>query len=555
MRLPPSKLAGKTPEEQRENTLSLIRRRAVLAAVVLAVSLRVVGLEWGLPGPAHSASYHPDEGTIYGHALQMAKTGDLNPHFFNYGSLPIMLSALVLKLTGLDAPGKISAAHYALRLVSVAAGVLTVWLAALIAGRLFRSGWAPALAAAATAAAPLAVVNSHYATVDALATCLLTASLYFSVRLLDEDDAKWYLLAGALAGLAAATKYVGAMAILPAIAAHAIRSGSLRSVLDGRAVGLVAGPAIAAFLIGCPYSVLDHQAFLRDFAFEMRHVREGATTYMLGQPPLVYFVSQVLPCALSLPLLCVSAVGLAFGIAAFGARGALLGGWALLLILLHGSGKEIFVRYAMPLVPLFAIGLASLAAPIDVDEARGLLAKPFQRGVAVAVVGLAVLWAALVSWANVSLMAGPDTREQAARRLLPEYMDGGSLGMHKLPWFDTPPLLFYNAGPHYPPEVYFDAAERMGVELTITGWDVGVLRIKEPERFVSTEFDYHYPLLADQPKPEAFYDALQSEYALESEFSAPLRAGPIEFQRPRLHDWRYVCPEIRIYRRLEAVAE
>ncbi len=548
MRLPAKQLIDKPPAEQRAGVLDVIRKRALLAALIVAACLRLVGISRGLPGAAHSDSYHPDEGTIYGHAANMADTGDLNPHFFNYGSLPIMLSAVILKLSGAYVPQRIAMGLAALRLLSVVAGVVTAWLAAFIAGRLFRGGWAPAIAAFGVAVAPLAVVNSHYATVDALAACLLTASFACAVRILDEDSRRWYLLAGLLAGLAAASKYVGILAVLPPLAAHAIRCGSLRSLVRTAAPLVVIAGAAIGFLIGCPYSVLDSAAFLRDVGFEMRHVREGATTYLMGQAPLEYFALQVLPCAVTMPLLCVAAIGLAFGVATWRARGALLAGWFLLLTLAHGAGQEIFVRYAMPLVPLLAVAVAGLVAPLDAPEAQGLLSRPFQRYGALGVVTLALVWAGLTSWANVALMERPDTRDQAALDLLPEMSEGGSLGMHGLPWFHTPPLLHVNGGPHYPERVYFAAAEELGIELTITGWNVGVLELRAPEWFVASEFDYHFPLLTEKPEAVAFYAALDDGYALERVYSEPLRAGPIRFERPRLHDWRYVSPDIRVYR-------
>lgn len=554
MRLPASELTGKTPQEQRETILALIKQRAVFGAVILALCLRTVGLGWGLPGPAHSDSYHPDEGTIYRHAAWMVETGDLNPHFFNYGSLPIMLSALVLKLSGTAAPQAIGLGHLAIRILSVLAGTATAWLAALIAGRLFRGGWTPAIAALGVAVAPLAVVNSHYATVDALTTCLLTASFYYTIRILDEDRRRWYLLAGLFAGFAAASKYVGILAVLPALAAHGVRCGRFRSVFDRRALLPILGLAVAGFLIGCPYSVLDSQAFIRDVAYEMRHVREGSTTYLMGQAPLVYFTSQVLPCALTLPLLSVSVIGLVFGAALWRGRGGLLAAWAVLLVLAHGSGQEIFVRYAMPVVPLLSVAVAALVVPLDTEVAHGVMSRPVQRYGALAVVLCALAWAGLASWANVSLMAGQDTRDQAAQDLLPEYMDGGSLGMHNLPWFHTPPVLHLNGGPHYPEHAYFRAAELLGIDLVITGWDVGVLTIKTPDWFVSSEFDYYFPLRSGSPKATAFYDALDRQYTLERVYSADLRVGRLRLERPRLHDWRYVCPEIRIYRRAQGEA-
>ena len=68
--------------------LTIFESLLVSVAVSVALLLRIYGLDWGLPSPAQVHSYHPDEITVIGPTLHMnIFTGEMNPHFFNYGSL------------------------------------------------------------------------------------------------------------------------------------------------------------------------------------------------------------------------------------------------------------------------------------------------------------------------------------------------------------------------------------------------------------------------------------------------------------------------------------
>ena len=539
-------LAGSAGD--RSKLLEAIRRRGLLLVLALALALRCSGLEWGLPGPRHADSYHPDEGTVYSHAATIATTGDLNPHFFNYGSLPLMIGALALRVTGAAPPAPSGLGYLVLRCVSVAAGVLTVLLAALAAGRLFRNGWAGLAAGLFCAAAPVHAVCSHYATVDVMAALFLAASFLGSVRLLDEDGWQWYVLAGAGAGLAAACKYVGIAAVLPAIAAHTIKRRSWKALVEDRALALP-GFALVAFALGCPFAFLDSATFLRDLMFEVRHIREGGTIELSGRPPLWFFASQVLPCALSWPLLMGAIGGLALVVRRRRPAELMLASWCVLLCLLHGTGREIFVRYAVAVVPFLAVLFGALLLPATEGSQAAGIRWP-ARALAIAG-GVTWLCGLSVACANVGLMTRADTRDEAVEFLVPAVGRSGQLGLANVPWFYTPPVLYLNTGPHSPRDRFFEEAAAKNVDLTITGWDTGVLDLKRPEWFVITEFEFRDPLLRGDPAATAFFAKLQSDYDLARVFEARLTVGVIELPRPRLHDWRYVSPEIRVYHRRE----
>ncbi len=99
-------------------------------------------------------------------------------------------------------------------------GVGTVWAVYAIGRRLWgrRAGL---LAALTLAIMPLHAQHSHFLTVDVPATFWGVLSLLWAVRLAtgDPKPLRAALLAGVFAGLAAATKYNMALAILPLMVA------------------------------------------------------------------------------------------------------------------------------------------------------------------------------------------------------------------------------------------------------------------------------------------------------------------------------------------------
>ena len=69
----------------------LFNRESILIGIILliALSVRVWGVNYDLP-----YIYHPDEPGYITISQNIFKTGDLNPHFFNYPSLFFYINAL-----------------------------------------------------------------------------------------------------------------------------------------------------------------------------------------------------------------------------------------------------------------------------------------------------------------------------------------------------------------------------------------------------------------------------------------------------------------------------
>ena len=320
-----------------------------------------------------------DEPVIAGRAIAILKTGDFHPHFFDYPGLYIYTQALVATvrfLTGAMDGRWVSldqfhAEHLFLwtRSLNALLGTLTIFV-------VYRAGlrWGPrvALLGAGLMAVWLNHVReSHFALTDVPLTLLTALALVLSLRALETGRLGSFLAAGATVGLAAATKYNGAVALVaPVLAAAASRHA--RPSRAWCAVGAAAA-AGGAFLAAAPYTLLDLPAFLNSFGamsvyYQPRPFSNGSQIYF-GHLNVTLGRLGVLVLQASLLWAVARAV-----------RERQPGRWAILLAfpLLYfqvvATKRLIFARYLLPLVPFASLLMAILIA--DGVEAIGRLKAP-----------------------------------------------------------------------------------------------------------------------------------------------------------------------------------
>jgi 4-amino-4-deoxy-L-arabinose transferase-like glycosyltransferase len=127
------------------------------------------------------------------------------------------------------------------------------------------------LAAALLTGNYLHIIHSHYATFDVMVGFLASLTLLFSDLIRTEGEARWYLLAGLVAGLAGATKYNGALAVVMPLTAHILttRWGEW-GWLNGRLV-LLLGGFVLGFLGGNPFALVNLTDFLNGLAIVLHH--------------------------------------------------------------------------------------------------------------------------------------------------------------------------------------------------------------------------------------------------------------------------------------------
>ena len=338
----------------------------VLAIFLLAWVIRVWGLKFGLPFP----EARPDELPMAHRALRMF-SGDLNPHHFAYGTLfPYLLAlcygawfAIRMVLgTGLDAivtelaldttPLLMISRH--LSALMGAATVVPVYLI----GRRTGGRSVGTMAALFCAVALLHVRDSHFGVTDVPMTFFITTGLWLILRLRDHDQIRDYLLAGIAAGLAVSVKYAGVFLLAPLMVAQL--AWRRRAGASWREVLVYPGPTwfvlglIGAFVATTPYSVLDYTAFLDHFLFEtVDHLATGHGLD-LGRG-WVYHATITLPRGLGLLLFGAALAGIANGLRTRTPALLVLIAFVAAYYGVAGSGRTVFFRYMIPLVPVLCV--------------------------------------------------------------------------------------------------------------------------------------------------------------------------------------------------------
>lgn len=539
------------PQPRRPARAALPAWLPLALILALAALLRLWGVTWGLPSTAHLFSYHPDEFHSLRGALSLLLLGDLNPHFFNYGSLYLYLAAAAAGLTGTMPPpdlafdGMVQVLHdwtLAARLVTVLCGVLTVAvvyrLGDLLTGRRLGLG-----AAVALAVMPLHVLHSTYATVDVPQGLFVALALLFAVRIARQGSPRDYVLAGLCAGLAASAKYSGALVLVAPLVAHMLPSRDDRPT---SAVALVsvwplvtAGVALLAFLFTSPYTLLDWTNARADLTYEMSHMRVGEEPTRSADPSGWLFHGRNLLLAST----GMGALGL-LGVVGLGRRGQLrsfLGplAFALLWMVVIASANVRYLRYELALTPLVA--LLAVAATFALWARR-----PELRLLALALPTVAIgLGLGVSARLAEGLRARPDPRDLARDEVIRRVPPDQTVGMVWEPWFQSAPLDRCNGGHVLRNNPLWARYKEPVRELSVTGLDPKRLQVERPLAYVTSNFETRDWLRARDPNALEFMQVLEESYALGAVCARP---APLDglwgWQPPQ--DWLYPFPTVEV---------
>lgn len=263
----------------------------LVVLLVLATVLRIWGLDWGLP-----YLYDPDEPNKIEIAQRIFKTGDLNPHYFKKPSLFIYLNTLLYvpfyaigKLLGIfgrpsDIPapqmiamgsGRIAMPSIVLmgRGLSVVFSLASVVLGTALAWRLTRNRWASLLGAWLLAISPTSIWIAHRIRSDTFLVFFALLCLWYALAILERGDRRAYIGAGLAGGLAASSKYNGALILVYPLLAHFMRKG--RDGFRDKWIYLCGSFSVIAFVATTPYALLDAQAFTEELLGEYLHYAGG----------------------------------------------------------------------------------------------------------------------------------------------------------------------------------------------------------------------------------------------------------------------------------------
>lgn len=255
------------------------------------------------------------------------------------------------------------------RLVTLAMFLGTIWIGYRLVEEAFDRASARIVAAILGTSAGL-VMHAHFLTVDIPLAFWILWALREMTRIPQAGGPGRSVSAGLLLGLATATKYNGALLLVPLVTAHWLlwryRPRGLSGWTAMRRLALALGAAALAFLLANPYSVLDAGRFLDHLTFNAWMVPryEGAVE---GHGVLPYLAAH--PQLLGWPVAILAALGLAAALGFLARRGSptrqrVLAILALGLILPYAAATawspRVEARFVLPVLPVLLLLLPFL---------------------------------------------------------------------------------------------------------------------------------------------------------------------------------------------------
>jgi len=259
---------------------------------VLFVLLLIAGLLVRLPATDAGLPYcwHPDEPKLINKGLEILQTGDWNPRWFHYPSLPIYIHTVSAALSYLSSMGASDfvklediatgydtglihtvgdpAMWHQGRKLTALMGALTAALTFLAGRRLFDDARIGALAGFMVAFSQFHVVHSRYITVDVPTSMALAGLLLASAWLYRVGDRRHYLQAAAALGLVIGFKYNAAVAAVVPVTAWLLSERRAERLWFGLLLVPLAG---LVFVMTMPFALTDVSTALTDMAKEVNH--------------------------------------------------------------------------------------------------------------------------------------------------------------------------------------------------------------------------------------------------------------------------------------------
>ncbi len=343
--------------------------------LLLALMLRVYGTDWDQGG-----LFHPDERDFLGRAERLdfsqlsepglfSRDSRLNPAWFNYGSLPLYTLAFVKAIAApfTERDWNVFDLRFPGRNLTAISDTATVFFVYLLATTLWADRRAGLIAALLAALAVIHIQNAHYTAVDAPMTMFITATIYFSTRLVQEPRTRYAVLTGAMFGLALATKFSAApvgIAIASAYLLLLLKPGTTDNRLFAGTVTkyalISAATVIAILLVAQPFMFIDRETYVGHILTQSEMVRRIAdfpfTRQYIDTTPYLYQFRQLSTWGLGI------ALGVSVWIATIWAIGRTIVCRQLFLLvplsflvvylLLNGQFDVKFLRYMLPVVPV-----------------------------------------------------------------------------------------------------------------------------------------------------------------------------------------------------------
>jgi hypothetical protein len=446
---------GKKIKPSAGSHLPVLARRFAVPGGILFIGfcLRMWQITWGLPDLFEEA--YPFK--IAWKMWNWGKSGfDFNPHFFNYPALSFYLNfvlqavqflfgSVIGAYSGLESFRKAYEADPTIfitlsRCVSVGFDLGTIFVV-FILGNEFANRRVGAIASILTAINLLFIKQAHLVNVDAPLTFFVVLSLLWMLRIYRTDETKWYFLTGLSIGLAAASKYNGALLAPVLICVHLAKCKTLKDILTSLLQPRLLWSIIlsgAVFIAINPYILLDFPSFYQGFSFEESHMAQGH----LGVDPSIgtmqFYLFHMLPAYLGWAMTISLALSLVWFFYRWERKNLVIILFPLLFLAILFTWKMRAERYLLPVMPpfllVFSLGVDSFWNFIESRVGRSAGEDKSKNGfpawIGVAAIGIVLLFEPMKStFRYYQSFSQPDTRVVAENWIKEHVPAGSHIGM------------------------------------------------------------------------------------------------------------------------------
>jgi hypothetical protein len=520
------------------------RSQLIFPIIILSFILNLYGIKWGLPTEEFPhPSFHPDETASLESSISILNQDQFlrpGPEALGNGSMQFYIAAIIFKIGSVFGIFKIPPTnakelanlYFAGRILTILMSAAVIYLTFLITKSSFGLNIA-LLSSFLLASIPAIVVSSHYFRSEIPALFWILLTFYFSIRIFNTKNTKYYVWAAISAGFATSTKYNSIFVVLLILATHIMslpkKKRNLMSYFFDKRIIYSYFVFIGAFIVGSIGILLYFDLFKERILKQLSYQR-GSFLESIGLGPgwLGYF-TQILPYSLGIPLQVFSIFGLIWSFIKRKRWDIILLVWFISYYIILSSSNWWVVRYTVPLMPPLAILLARFIFHFPKTK---LWKTVFL------IVGLTVGTTSLIySLMLDSIYAAKDPRIMAHRWVRENVPFGKRIGI------DLTPAAYY---------VPADNDKYQIISMRLDG-----KKLNEIDYYIANDQVYqHYLRLPNLFSYESryFQNIIGAQtFAKVIEFENPLKLFNWKFSKTYLpHDYLYFQPKITIFRRITA---
>jgi len=432
----------------------------LLIIIILGFSLRIYNINWDDGG-----QMHPDERAIVMSTLSLhfpqsfseflSPGSPLNSHFFAYGGLPLYL----LRIVGIPA-GTASAVFNQYggiqivgRLLSVIADIGTIYIIYKIAKKT-SGGKIAIIASLAYSLFVFPIQTSHFYAVDILLTFFMTLTLYRCIKCIDKPTIPNTVLLSLSFALATSTKISAAVLLFPIFLAFIFshwKSVDKKNIINSlvKPINLKFVLSILLFFISFlffnfifqPYAFIDYKSFFERTLFESQMTKDPYvfpyTLQYVGKIPYFYEIKNVALWGIGPFMFILLCTGIIFLILnarkTINKKVLILVSFAFLYYLIVGKFAVGWMRYMLPLYPLFAI-CVGYSTQFFLTKIKAIKYSPLKISINILYLILFLSW----PFSFMHIYTQPNTRIQADQWINKNIPEGSTIAIEH--WDDKLPI-------------------------------------------------------------------------------------------------------------------